>query len=302
MRLKKLDRPEDILIYYKPDQLWVEEKFDGFKVFASKNSKLHLYTRRGVEFTENIPSLIKKLEFLPKNTAILGELVVINEKGKQSLADIQSIVNSHPNHAHLVLHSLKGRLVFFIYDLLEYKGENITKKPLVYRRKLLNTLIQSNLTLELSSVYPFSKYKQIIKKSLSKGGEGIVIKAKNSIYKYNKLSEHEPSGEWYKYKPSHTEDVILNSYFYRGKEKKAIFPAYQYKQIKNGRYELFEVGKLSGMDRITEKYLMDKIDKKGIMVVEVNYQEKYPSGKIRAMGWVRDRTKEKSPKDAIWQK
>lgn len=303
MRLKKLNRPEDVLIYYKPDDLLIEQKFDGFKVLVSKNSKIHLYTRRGIEFTENIPSLAKKLDkILPKNTAILGELVVINEKGKQSLADIQSIVNSKPNHALNVLKTIKGKLVYFVYDLLEYRGINITKKALKERRALLKQLfLKITHDITVSLVYPFSDYKKIIKQSLAAGGEGIVIKPKNSIYKYNKITEHEPVGEWFKYKPSHTEDVILKSYFYRGKEKKAIFPAYQYKRTP-GSLVLFEVGKLSGMDRFTEQILIDKIDSGYILVVEVNYQEKYPSGKIRAMGWVRDRTKEKHPKDVIWQK
>lgn len=282
MRLRPLDKPTDVLEKYKPEELLIEQKYDGFKVLASKDLKgnLKLYTRRGISFEKNVPGIVKELiDNLPKGTSILGELIYL-ANGEQSLAHVQSIVNASENHA--LKQNQKG-LKFVAYDVLEYKERNITKLPLYRRRKILKSL-----KLNISPVYKFDKYKEVISKALKVDGEGIVVKPINSLYIYRSLNDNEPFGEWYKFKPFDTEDVLLKEYFYRGKEKKAIFPAYQRK-----RGKLIEVGKLSGMDRDTEAKMRKRIDNGENLVVEVEFQEKYPSGKIRAMSFVRDRTKEK---------
>ncbi len=282
MRLRPLDKPTDVLKFYKPEELLIEEKYDGFKVLATKDLKgrVKLYTRRGISFEENVPGVVREISAnIPLGTTVLGELIYLSH-GKQSLAHVQSIVNA--SSAHALKQNQKG-LKFIVYDVLEYKSKDVTKLPLVERRKILKSL---NLT--VPPAYKFSKYKTIISKALKVGGEGIVVKPLNSKYVYRSLSESEPFGEWYKFKPFDNEDVMIDSYFYRGKEKKAIFPAYQRK-----RGKLVEVGKLSGMDRKTEEGLRKRIDDGEKLVVEVTFQEKYPSGKIRAVSFVRDRTKEK---------
>src|SRR5574338_465559 len=178
MRLKKLSDPKDILKYYKPEDLYIEPKYDGFKIFYSDNN---FYTRRGINVTENIPFL---LDYLPKNITLLGELVFY-VNGKQSLQHIQSIINSNPSHAHKMLKQFKGKLIFWIYDILEFNNENITNLPLFKRRKILKQLVKPNKYVKISPIYKFSDYKKVIRQSLKEGGEGIILKPKNSIYKYN---------------------------------------------------------------------------------------------------------------------
>lgn len=308
MRLKKIEDPSEALRYFKPEDLIIEEKFDGFKVIITKTSnKIKAYTRRGVDFTNNIPYFLHHFKFLPSNSTLLGELVFLDSKGNQSLSMIQSLVNSKPEHSKKVYNEFtneKAKLIYYIYDILELKGTELTQYPLRVRKYWLRKLLKSqpkNSPIQLIKSYPFSDYKNLLKFALSHGGEGIVVKPKNSIFRYNSFEEHEPVGEWFKYKPFETEDVILKSYFFRKKEKKAIFPAYQYKKSQLG-FVLFEVGKLSGLNHAKEKEVMKRIDNGEIIIVEVNYQTKYPTGKIRAMGWVRDRSKEIKPKDVIFRK
>lgn len=307
MRLKKIEDPLEVLRYFNPNDLLIEEKFDGFKVVITKTlSRSKAFTRRGIDFSENIPYFLHSFKFLPSGTTLLGELVFLDSKGNQSLSMIQSLVNSKPEHSLNVYKkfvSEKAKLVYYVYDILELRGKNLTKLTLRERKSALESLkipSSSKSQIKIVKSYPFSDYKKLLKYALGHGGEGIVIKPKNSIFKYNKFEEHEPVGEWFKYKPFETEDVILKSYIFRKKKKKAIFPAYQYRKSKLGM-ELFEVGKLSGLDQAKEKEAMKRIDQGETIVVEVNYQTKYPTGKIRAMGWVRDRTKEINPKDVIFR-
>lgn len=283
MRLRKLEKPTDILKKYDPEDLIIEEKYDGFKVLVTINEKVRLYTRRGVEFTRNIPEITKELAHLPKGIWLLGELTYIINK-KQILAGVQSIVNATPEHA---LKQDQKNLRLIIYDILKYRNKNITNIPLIERKKILKTLSRTK-NIYFAPFYSWKNWKNILKKSLKNGGEGIVIKPKHSIYLIRPYDEIEPHGEWYKYKKTDTEDVILTSYFFHHKMKKAIFRACQ---MKNGK--LFEVGKLSGLDGITAENFMNRIDKGENIIVEVEYQEKFPSGKIRSMVFVRDRSIEK---------
>lgn len=314
MRLKKIEDPLEVLRYFNHNDLLIEEKFDGFKVVITKSSgistKIKAFTRRGIDFSENIPYFLHNFKFLPSGTTLLGELVFLDSKGNQSLSMIQSLVNSKPEHSlktYKIFTQQKAKLVYYVYDILELRGKNLTKLTLRERKSALESLKippSSKSQIKIVKSYPFSDYKKLLKYALTHGGEGIVIKPKDSIFKYNKFEDHEPVGEWFKYKPFETEDVILNSYIFRKKEKKAIFPAYQYRKSPNGNRQglvLFEVGKLSGLDVAKEKEVMKRIDQGETIVVEVNYQTKYPTGKIRAMGWVRDRTKEINPKDVIFR-
>jgi len=290
MRLKKISDPSKALEKYNPDDLVIQEKIDGFKAMASKDDEVKLYTRRGNEFQNNVPKLKQKLESkLPKDTTILGELSYIDEHGKQDVTTVQSIVGSAPARAIELQEQLPGHIVYYVYDLLEYKGKNITKKPFVERDKLLRKILKSDSIIKFLKNYKWGDYKKAIDEALKKGGEGIVIKPKDSPYVYKPKGSNEPFGQWFKYKPgakAHVDEVFVDSYTLGKPDdkgyRKAVFPAYQYK---NGKP--FEVGKLSGLPRDVEKEVKEKVDKGKKVIIEVSYQERLPSGKFRHMGWIR---------------
>jgi hypothetical protein len=132
--------------------------------------------------------------------------------------------------------------------------------------------------------YKWKDRKKAIKESLKHGGEGIVIKDLHGIYKWRGLGNSEPFGPSWKFKApgkkANTADVILKNYR-QGKEK-LIFDAYQ---MHRGKY--IKVGRLSGLDKNSEKKAKNLIDKRNRVVAEVSYQERLPSGKLRHMGWMR---------------
>lgn len=287
MRLRKVKDYKDVLKKHAPEDLIVQEKIDGFKCLAVNDGALKLYTRRGKEFQDNVPVIVESLK-LPNNTSVLGEISYIDEEGKQSISEVQSIVGSSSENALEIQENLPGHLVYYVYDILEYRGKDTTALPFIERDHLLRKAVKENKHVAFLKNYSFDQAQHAIDNAIEKGGEGIVIKPKDSPYVFKKAGENEPFGEQVKFKPSQKanyDDVIIQSYEL-GKQQdgyqKAIFPAFQYKDG-----ELFEVGKLSGLDRLTEKHVKDQLDKGKKLVVEVSFQERMPSGKFRHMGWVR---------------
>jgi bifunctional non-homologous end joining protein LigD len=287
MKLKKLENPDDILKNNDDSNIIIQIKLDGFKTQAIKDKAgaVKLYTRRGEDFSSNVPSLVKDLEDKMENGSFfLGELVWEDKNGKQSISDIQTVVNSSPEKAQEKIKSGNGKALFYVYDLLWFNGDDITKKDYIERYNKLKELIGKGTdTIKIVDNYTYSDKDKAINDALKVNAEGIVLKPKDSKYKYGAKGSNEPYGEWAKFKPgakAKTDEVILNKY--NKGEDKLVFPAYQYY---NGK--LVEVGKLSGLPKEEEQEVRKKIDNGKVVVIEVSYQEKMESGKFRHMGYSR---------------
>jgi hypothetical protein len=288
MKLKKIDNPDDILKDYDNSEIVIQIKLDGFKTQAiMNNGKVGLFTRRGKKFTDNIPELVKELESKMKSDSfILGEIVWEDSKGIQSISDIQTIVGGSAETAAERISVGDGNVVLYAYDLLWDNGKDITKQKYIDRYNKLKSIIGKNAkAIKICDNYSYSEKDTAINDALKAGAEGIVLKPKDSEYKYGTLGSNEPFGEWAKFKPeakAHTDEVILNKYT-KG-ENKLIFPMYQYKGN-----DLIEVGKLSGMSKEDESKIKKDIDNGKTVVVEITFQERMESGKFRHVGWSRFR-------------
>ena len=299
MRLKKIKSPEELAEKHNPADLIAQIKIDGWKGLISKGQEHTIVlSRRGESKTDNIPEIIQELENqLPSNTSILGEVSVLDENGKQSISLTQTLMGSNPQN---VPESVHKNSVFYVYDILQFEGQDITKKPFKYRDELLRKTIKPSQHIQLLTNYDFKDIDKAVEYALSVGGEGCVIKNKNGAYLYNAPDENEPmSDSQWKYKPagekSNVDEVIIQNY--EMGESKAIFPAYQFRDSK-----LFEVGHLSGLDKTTEQQVKNKIDRGEKLVVEITDQERNPdTGKYRHMGFSRMRP-DKNPKDVTFEK
>jgi len=294
MKLKKLESLDDMLKDNKPEDLIVQMKFDGFKTQAIKTEdKVKLFTRRGEEFTENVPELVEQLDkVMDDNSFILGELVWEDKNGKQSISDLQTVVSSSADKAHAKIKEGDGKVVFYVYDLLWDNNQNITRQKYIDRYNIVKKSVGKQSNIKVAENYTWEQKDMAIKDALTAGGEGIVIKPKDSEYKYAPKGQNEPHGEQVKFKPeskAHVDEVILNKY--HKDNIKLIFPAYQHKGE-----ELVEVGQVSGMSKEDEEKIKKDIDSGKSVVVEVSYQERMPSGKFRHMAWSRFRP-DKSTKE-----
>jgi len=288
MRLKKITNLGDALRKYSPDELIVQVKSDGFKLFATKSKagNVSLFTRRGKEVTAKLPGVATAIDArAPAGSSFLGELVyVINRR--QSIAAVGSIMQSTPERALSQTNGLGGKLEYRVYDVLEFGGENIADQPLVDRDVILRKIFNTRGDVRAVKNYSWSQRDAALLAAERQNAEGVVVKPKDSAYIYNRQGKEEPMGAWFKYKPpgkANETDVILRSY--RAGKAKLIFQAYQYEDE-----ELIEVGQLSGLPKTDEKRVKALIDDGQEALVEVSYQERLPSKKLRHMGWIRMRT------------
>jgi ATP-dependent DNA ligase len=106
---------------------WAYEiKLDGYRAVAVKSgSAVSLFSRRRKSFNAQYPYLIEALRDLPEGTVLDGEVVALDDAGHPNFNLLQRFRSEAP------------RIAYFIFDLLIYKGRDLTRLPLTERRAWL---------------------------------------------------------------------------------------------------------------------------------------------------------------------
>ena len=154
---------------------WLYEvKFDGYRCLAGKNiDGVTLWSRRGNLFTDQFPRIAKACERLPPDTLVDGEVVAIDENGRISF----NLLQHHRSKAQALL--------FYVFDVLIYRGRSLLKLTLEKRREVLANIFKS----DRSGASPIALSENIeaspsdlvcVVKEF--GFEGIVAKRSDSLY------------------------------------------------------------------------------------------------------------------------
>jgi ATP-dependent DNA ligase len=109
---------------------WLFEiKLDGYRAVAVKtDGSVSLFSRRRKSFNHRYPLIVEALDELPEGTVVDGEIVALDESGRPNFNLLQNF------------RSEASRIHYFIFDLLICNDRDLTKLPLVERRKLLKSL------------------------------------------------------------------------------------------------------------------------------------------------------------------
>jgi bifunctional non-homologous end joining protein LigD len=108
------------------DQWIWEIKLDGYRAQAIKSgSHLFLLSRRQKSFSKQFPLIHEALADLPNDTVVDGEIVAMDESGRP---DFNLLQNSRSAAKHIN---------YFVFDLLVFRGQDLTSLPLIERRQLL---------------------------------------------------------------------------------------------------------------------------------------------------------------------
>src|SRR5271156_3640361 len=93
--------------------------------------RAQLLTRTGLDWSDKYPSVIAALANVKAKTAYLdGELCGVDDAGLPSFAHTQAASDGE-----------RGvRLVYYAFDLLHQEGQNVSSRPLVERKALLEPL------------------------------------------------------------------------------------------------------------------------------------------------------------------
>ena len=144
---------------------WVYElKLDGYRMLVMKKRRVvTLFSRRGNVLNAPYPAIPAAFSFLPDNTMIDGELVVLDRQGKPSFSALQ--------HSRFT----PDALYFYVFDLIAYQGKDLRKLSLVDRVGLLKRFALKGMRepVRVSAVFEASA-NELVAAAKQAGLEGVI--------------------------------------------------------------------------------------------------------------------------------
>jgi DNA ligase D-like protein (predicted ligase) len=179
------------------EQWLYELKLDGYRAIAFKrNGAIHLRSRNDNDFNARYPTVVEALKKLPDNTVIDGEIVAFDEEGRPSFNALQNFG------------SAPGPVVYYVFDVMVFAGQDVMREPLRKRRELLENKLLHKLAEPVRYAPPLDADISVLIQSVKVHGfEGLVAKRRNSVY--------EPglrSGEWIKMRVNRGQEFVIGGY------------------------------------------------------------------------------------------
>jgi bifunctional non-homologous end joining protein LigD len=179
---------------------WIYElKFDGIRLIAVKNGeKVDLISRNGNELAARFPEVADAVRALPIGDCVIdGEVVALDEKGGSSFQLLQA-------------REMEGRqspIYYYVFDLLQAAGKNLTSLPLERRKALLSALCEDaadsiRFSGEVGSD-PHALLREVKRLRL----EGVIGKQRSSVYEPDRRS-----GAWIKLKCVDEQEFVIGGF------------------------------------------------------------------------------------------
>ena len=112
---------------------WLYElKLDGYRVICiAQKGRVSLLTRRGNDWTGRFPTIARAVVELGVDNAIFnGEIVALKADGRSDFQALQNMLRQGDQSA----------IVFFVFDLLCYRGYDLRQVALSERKQFLSQL------------------------------------------------------------------------------------------------------------------------------------------------------------------
>ncbi|QEC52907.1 bifunctional non-homologous end joining protein LigD [Anseongella ginsenosidimutans] len=180
-----------------------ENKWDGYRAIAEVSSgAVRLYSRSGKSFNKDYEPIAGILSEIEHDLVLDGEIVALNKQGKPEFQLLQNYKKS-----------AKGTLVYYVFDLLEFKGYDLKSMELFQRKELLNELFNSLGELRSAGTkdarvqnteYVINEGEKYFKKILREKGEGLLAKSGSSSYQPGRRSD-----QWLKIKTHQRQEAII---------------------------------------------------------------------------------------------
>ena len=173
-----------------------EIKLDGYRALAIKDRRdVHLLSRRNNALNARFPAIAAALHTLEDGLIVDGEIVALDAEGRPSFNLLQHHKESSP------------AVVFYLFDLLAYRGRDVRGLPLRQRRELLNEVFASASEPVRVSKFLYAPPGDLVRAVQAQGLEGIVAKRSESLYE-----SRERSGNWVKYRVNRGQELVIGGY------------------------------------------------------------------------------------------
>ena len=179
---------------------WIYElKFDGFRVQAIKNgAKVKLISRNKNDLTKSFEEVAAAVAALPCEECVIdGEVVALDEEGRSSFQLLQS----------REMEGIESPLYYYVFDLLQLEGKNLTGLPLTMRKETLRQLCgQAGEPIRYSGELG-QDAAALLREVQRRGLEGIIGKQAQSRYETGRRS-----GAWIKLKCVSEQEFVIGGY------------------------------------------------------------------------------------------
>jgi len=153
---------------------WLHEyKYDGYRLLiAVGDGVATAWTRNGKDWSDKFKALVKAAIKLPAGCLIDGEAVAIDDRGKPSFQLLQATLKDQKG----------ANLVYYAFDLLIDRGEDIRKLPNIERKERLAALLKGVPAPILYGDHIIGRGEAMFNAMCEQGGEGIVSKKASAAY------------------------------------------------------------------------------------------------------------------------
>jgi bifunctional non-homologous end joining protein LigD len=176
---------------------WLFEiKWDGYRAIAEvEGQRVRLYSRNLTTFNEHYPPIVDSLKRLGHDAVLDGEIVALDEAGRSQFETLQNYRRTG-----------KGRLVYYVFDLLYLDGRDLRKEPLHARRDQLASILGDLPNVKMSESIE-TRGIDFFRSAIEHGLEGIIAKDPESPYR-----EGRRSGEWLKIKTHNRQEAVIGGF------------------------------------------------------------------------------------------
>jgi ATP-dependent DNA ligase len=245
------------------DEYIYEIKLDGERVKAiKKGSSVNLINRRGFNKNAQYPEVVEELKSQEHDFILDGEIACADiRKGLDVLN--RRALQTNPLKIKFLIDAIP--IKFYVFDILEVDGKDVSEQPLLIRKTILNSFLLDTEHIEIVKYWFRSNVNQLWKRVERENLEGIIAKKKNSPYRF------ERNENWIKVKLARK--TIVNCLGYKEDSSRSPFGSM-----------ITDKGNVSLLTQENKDFYLKNRPEKAI----VKYYHTYPSGKLRNgifIGW-----------------
>ncbi len=186
------------------DEKWIfERKLDGERcVIYKKEKQVKIMSRNQKNLNNAYPEIVEAFEKLKaQNFIVDGEMVAFDGK-ITSFSELQKRMHLR-NKEEIANHTT--RVYYYIFDLMFFDGYDLSKLPLLERKKILQKLIKFEDPLRFTLHRNESGEKYYLE-ACEKKWEGLIAKKADSSY------AHSRSSNWLKFKCENQQEFVIGGY------------------------------------------------------------------------------------------
>lgn len=181
---------------FDSDEWLYEVKWDGYRAVSFlKGQQVTIKSRNDKSFNDKFYPIYEELKAMKLEAVLDGEIVVVGADGHANFGALQNWRSE-----------ADGDLLYYVFDILWYKGKDLTKLTLTDRKAILHEILSTSETIKLSTPFYTSGIK-FLETAREMGLEGIMAKRKDSAYHV-----HARTKDWLKIKANKRQEVVIGGF------------------------------------------------------------------------------------------